>query len=372
MNSLDAAADVGEPAKPALVETPGLIERAQQWCLDVVGRVLRLLGKGFLVAVKIGLMLAVAVLTYAMLYWVLVPQRLYERPLHFNFQLRDEDGALQPPTAVARFGEGPAHKRLLHAGQMIDAVVELELPETPENREAGLFMVELELLSGDNETLARASRPCMLRYRSPLHALMRTLAFSTLLLSGLLDEAQRLRVHFEEGFLERPEAPLRAVAVRLSDERVQLYSAGLTLVTRMRGLAYGMYHYRAAAFAVGVAGLFAAQAGLLAALRLYRFLHAAAAEAAAEEAAALEGWRGAAAAPPPSRNGRPRGGRAGGAGRGGGGEGGDDGAGTGALERPVPAARGPAFDPRPAASGSLTRRPAPAPAGESEGGTEDG
>ena len=171
------------------------------------------------------LFLGAAVVLYTILYRLLVPEVEHQYPLYFDFSQalylkealkngntyplgESKQLALELPNTIVALTDQDA---FLTRGISYRTSIFLELPETQENFDAGIFMVSLCLADGrpaverrcqrgetqtpilEGECTCR-QRPASLRYRSwPLRVARSTLFFLPLLW-GLVDETQTITV----------------------------------------------------------------------------------------------------------------------------------------------------------------------------------
>lgn len=198
-----------------------------------------------------------AVCAYLMVYRVVVPDASHVVPIHFAF----DDGV--PPVADVALGEP-----IMAPGHTYSISLQLEMPESAPNCDAGNFMVELSVHgAAPNATLAAARRPTILRFRSRLVHSMWTVAFLPLLLLGRAEERQTLSVPLLELFDNPRKGPAVRARVRLSKPGLQLYSARLRVDAVFRGLSYYMHTHRVATALVSVSAIVFVQFVLIAMLQ---------------------------------------------------------------------------------------------------------
>jgi seipin len=89
-------------------------------------------------------------------------------------------------------------------GQPYKVVVELELPESPQNMGAGMFLVCGELRDDQGVGIERSCRSAILHYKSTLHNLIATLMYTPFLLMGSAEEKQLIGIELFSGFTEHP------------------------------------------------------------------------------------------------------------------------------------------------------------------------
>ncbi|OJD40448.1 hec ndc80p family protein [Diplodia corticola] len=261
----------------------------------------------------------VAIASYSVFYFAYVPYRGFTVPVHLQYpsssaitspqqqnanananarsfaELRDElclglsssekrDGRRRSEGDVAAYhpwGTAAGIRQWLVADQRYDVRVELDMPRTRANREAGNFMVELALLgpagatatatagsgivgaygeggggagAGDgvgkkkeDVVLAVSRRPAILTWYSDVVENVNKAVEMPWYLLGWRREAERLvvgmmeGVRFERGWGNVPEAlrvELRAV------ERLQVYAVRVMFEAKLQGLRYLMYNFR--------------------------------------------------------------------------------------------------------------------------------
>lgn len=150
------------------------------------------------------------------------------------------------------------------SAQRYDVYVELSLPRTPQNQEAGNFMLEALMYAGESlvdpikdtlvpgaanadNLLARSRRPAILAYRSPTVDKLYKLTELHWYLLGWRKEAETLKVtmfesvEFARGWRNVPST--MTVQVQ-STNKMQIYSAKAVFRARFRGLRWLMYNHR--------------------------------------------------------------------------------------------------------------------------------
>uniref|UniRef100_A0A8U8BUB2 Seipin n=1 Tax=Geospiza parvula TaxID=87175 RepID=A0A8U8BUB2_GEOPR len=202
------------------------------------------------------LLLWAAVFLYGSFYWAYLPADAVLRPLHLGFRSDCERPGPElcsfPTANVSLLGEH--REKVLLYGQLYRISLELELPESPVNRELGMFMVGLSLYGQGGKTLARSERAAMLHYRSRLLRALHTAAFAGLFLSGFAEQSQTLELELMGRYREDPYSPTAGALVEIRSRRVQLYGARLRVHAHFSGLRYLLYHFPLTSAVVGVAG----------------------------------------------------------------------------------------------------------------------
>ncbi|KAK8194521.1 putative adipose-regulatory protein-domain-containing protein, partial [Phyllosticta paracitricarpa] len=234
-------------------------------------------------------LLVTALLAYGLFYYAYIPTRGFSIPVHLQFNpapggpahpsQHDETYNYYPgqltyhPFGTAHLRAGPSGdgSHRLVSQQAYDVRIELRMPRTRRNREAGNFMVEVELFGPvrpgartnpgwsmvpsarsapaveGRDVLARERRPAILTYYSPpVEHVIKALELPMYLV-GWRREAETLEVpmmeavRFERGWRNLPEV----VRVEVQAvERVQVYGCTVVFEARLQGLRYIMYNYR--------------------------------------------------------------------------------------------------------------------------------
>lgn len=225
-------------------------------------------------------LLALATAAYTLFYWSYVPRIGFERTIHLQF-----DNVYRPHEqlhnkVIARTKEHPypygsvSLVPELVAGQGYDVVVELDMPRTRDNRDAGNFMLEVTMLAAHDRrstatdsildsaqwgmiptsardeagtVLAKSRRPAMVPYRSWVVDYIHTAKSLPWYFFNLREEKDKLRVPvFDRVSFGKGRAGLPAtlhLEVQ-STHRLQIYSAVAHFRARFTGLRWIMYNHR--------------------------------------------------------------------------------------------------------------------------------
>ncbi|XP_062368052.1 seipin isoform X2 [Cinclus cinclus] len=188
----------GFPPPPGLTWGVQVLRGAQ-----VLRRALLRAGLGLSLAL---LLLWASLFLYGSFYWAYLPAAAVLRPLHLGFRSDCDSPGPElcsfPSANVSLLGEH--REKVLLYGQLYRISVELELPESPVNRELGMFMVTLSCYGSGGRTLATAARSAMLHYRSRLLRALHTAAFAGLFLSGFAEQSQTLELELMGRYREDP------------------------------------------------------------------------------------------------------------------------------------------------------------------------
>ena len=227
---------------------------------------------------------ALAVFSYIVLYWLLIPSLHYERPLYFDYS------ASSTPTAIINLDEDyqwylfdlPSDLTLqqqsnLRAHEMYDITINLHLPRKSSMHDIGNVMVKLSLYScpdpesdgfsahrlHDEDTrdrfefvssdkwqthygwklLRKSSRPILLEYESSLIRFIRKLICFVPYCLGLWSEDLYLQIPIINGFYEDARSPSCAAIVQLSSPNFHTYDGSVYFDIQLQGIKYLLYHW---------------------------------------------------------------------------------------------------------------------------------
>ncbi|PSK55925.1 Seipin [Elsinoe australis] len=278
---------------------------------------------------------ACAVVAYVLFYWSYIPRIGFTRDIHLQFDplpiecrsylghvsnyattqyIPPITGATPPPQSKSEtnvqlstrcagtpspWGTAPISPEVI-SQQAYDVVVELTMPRTPLNAEAGNFMVDARLLSSPAATdsipsyvnnydpfapassssqpenpLAHARRPALLPYQPPLVTLFSAFTALPRYVLGLPTSTVSLRVPLftKVSFPRGRRAVPSQIHIQLqnpSGVQLQVYDLQVHFRARFTGLRYLMYNFRTASACVFVSAFFIAE--MVAAAIVYGFL----------------------------------------------------------------------------------------------------
>ncbi|XP_017483445.1 PREDICTED: seipin isoform X1 [Rhagoletis zephyria] len=208
---------------------------------EKVGSLKELVLRVGLVAFAVVLIIWIAVFMYVAFYYTYMPAISHTRPVHMQFKSCLDSAT--PCTFPHAHVSLTKKQQLLMVGQAYRVVVQIEMPETPQNLEFGMFMVCGEMR--DNNALLRGQscRSAMMRYRSPLIRAITTWVLSPLFVLGLKEEFQRVPVEIFANYLEERQHPITDVFVEIQSQKIQFYTVSLHIVADFTGLRYIMYNW---------------------------------------------------------------------------------------------------------------------------------
>lgn len=216
-----------------------------------------------LVAVSGSFLFVLAVFAYVLFYNSYIPRIGFERAIHLQFdnvfQTSDAQQNALGVAATYPYGVVPLPSDLI-SGQAYDIMVEMTLPRTPENLNAGNFMLDTSLNGGAKSpelyapttenagtVIARSRRPGILAYRSRIIDLAHRLTQIHWYVLGVRHEIEKVDVKVFDGISFAKGWRNIPTSLRLeiqSVRRMQFYDAKVMFKARFTGLRYFMYNYQ--------------------------------------------------------------------------------------------------------------------------------
>lgn len=206
--------------------------------------------RGGLVGLLTAMIIWISIFLYIAFYYAYMPSISHVRPIHVQFEAcRDGRGLCSFPTADVRLTK---RHQLLMVGQPYKIYIQLEMPESPRNKDLGMFMVCASLRVRSGVEVNKACRSAMLHYRSPLLETLSTITFSPFMVLGQTEEKQSVLVELFSDFEEDQNQPVTDVKVEIQTRFVELYSATMLIHAHLTGLRYLMFHWPILSAAVGI------------------------------------------------------------------------------------------------------------------------
>ncbi|KAK7790997.1 hypothetical protein R5R35_011456 [Gryllus longicercus] len=206
--------------------------------------------KGGILAFVAAVIIWIAIFLYIAFYNTYMPSIFHSRPVHLQFKSCDEEkGICSFPAAHVRLTR---KQQLLMVGQSYKIHVNLEMPESPANKELGMFMTCAEMRGKNGMLIDSSCRSAMLHYRSGLLHLIKTLVMSPMLIYGTSEEKQTVTIELFSDFEEDQNHPVTNIYVEIQSRYIELYSATLEIYAHFTGLRYLMFHWPVLSAAVGI------------------------------------------------------------------------------------------------------------------------
>lgn len=136
-------------------------------------------------------------------------------------------------------------------GQPYRVSVNIDMPESEQNLELGMFMVCAEMRDQTTKLLNHACRSAMLHYRSKLARTITTLVLSPLIVLGVKEETQHIPVELFTSYEDDLTNPVTDVFVEIQTKKIQFYSVKLHITANFTGLRYIMFHWPILSASIG-------------------------------------------------------------------------------------------------------------------------
>ncbi|XP_017780243.1 PREDICTED: seipin isoform X2 [Nicrophorus vespilloides] len=210
--------------------------------------------KGTVVAFITTVLVWLSVFMYLAFYYTYVPSVAHERPVHLKFTPRDnianykENG---PHSYLNAHVELTNRQQLLMMGQPYKVFLDLEMPESPVNKELGMFMVCTQF-HGKKSLIAQSCRSAMLEYRSPLLQFLYTIVYSPFFLFGAAQEKQKLHIELFSNYEEQTGPAVTDVYIEIQSMYIELYSAKFLINAEFTGLRYFMFNWPVLSAIIGI------------------------------------------------------------------------------------------------------------------------
>ncbi|XP_014474888.1 PREDICTED: seipin isoform X1 [Dinoponera quadriceps] len=206
--------------------------------------------RGAIIVVCAIFVIWLSVFLYTAFYYTYMPSMSYVRPVHLQFKSCDEEkGICSFPSAHVQLTN---KQQLLMIGQAYKVNLHLEMPESPANRELGMFMVCAQLRSRDGFLVDHSCRSTMLHYRSTLLHALTTLTFSPMMIFGNVEEKQDVVLELFGNFEEDQSHPVTIIYIQIQSRHIEFYSASLMINAHLTGLRYLMFHWPTLSAIVGI------------------------------------------------------------------------------------------------------------------------
>jgi len=201
----------------------------------------------------LSLILTLSVFSYIALYSWVMPSEIHEEDVNFQFSdCPDRAGPCSYPNLTIQLDPRRHHLML---GQPYTIALELELPDSPQNQELGMFMSCLKMSGKHGEQLFLTCRSSLLQFRSSLLRTLETIVFCPLLLCRASAERQLLGVTYTNNYKEIPSSQADTIFIEIKSKFLQIYSGRLRLHPQLYGLRRLMYHHSWVSSFIGILSL---------------------------------------------------------------------------------------------------------------------
>uniref|UniRef100_A0A1A9V2Z0 Seipin n=1 Tax=Glossina austeni TaxID=7395 RepID=A0A1A9V2Z0_GLOAU len=194
-----------------------------------------------LIAFAVVLIIWTAVFMYVVFYYAYMPPISHTRPVYMQFKTCIDTST--PCTFPHAHVSLTKKQQLLMVGQAYRVLINIDMPESPQNLDLGMFMVCAEMRDFESMLRGHSCRSAMLRYRSPLIRTISTWALSPLFVLGLKEEYQQVSVEIFPQYLEQRQHPITDVYVEIQSQKIEFYTVSLHIIADFTGVRYIMYNW---------------------------------------------------------------------------------------------------------------------------------
>lgn len=229
------------------------IELSKSRAQTGVNNIKDVLFRGSVIALITALLVWLSIFMYVAFYYAYVPSIAHEKPIHLGFESCDKWDIHK---SICSFPSGKVQltdkQRLLMSGQPYKVFLDLEMPESPTNRELGMFMVCVDFYGPDEKIITKSCRSAMLHYRGFFLEHLYKLIFSPFFVFGNMEEKQTLHIELFSSYVETYDQQVTKVFIEIQTKYIELYSAKFSINANFAGLRYIMFHWPILSAAIGI------------------------------------------------------------------------------------------------------------------------
>ncbi|GFN73696.1 seipin [Plakobranchus ocellatus] len=153
-------------------------------------------------------------------------------------------GVCSFPTAnVSFWNDEGTLQEFLGPGQAYSVKLTLEVPESPRNRNLGMFLVAVNMFDISGVVSYTAERSTMLRYNSIITRVIDLIGWLPLYFFGFKENKQFISVLMFPHLVDNYYHPSVGATVEIRSHEVEIYSCILTLSAKFSGLKYYLYYW---------------------------------------------------------------------------------------------------------------------------------
>lgn len=202
------------------------------------------------IAVGVIFIFWISIFLYIAFYYSHMPNMSHVRPVHLQFKSCDKQkGICSFPSAHVQLTR---KQQILMVGQPYKINLHLEMPESPANKELGMFMICAQLRSREGHLVDHTCRSTMLHFRSTLLQMLTTLTFSPLMIFGNAEEKQDVTLELFSNFEEDQNHPVTHIFIEIQSQHIEFYSATLMVNAHLSGIRYIMFNWPILSTIIGI------------------------------------------------------------------------------------------------------------------------
>lgn len=217
-----------------------LTEAGQQRASNLLASTSRILYNYIATLLTSVLILAISIFLYGTFYYAYMPLEVHEEPVNLQFEAcMDSKGLCSYPNASVDIGQ---NIRLM-AGQPYSITLVLDVPDSFNNQELGMFMSCMHVMGKSKKLLHSSCKSASLEFRSDLLRTLETVVYSPMLLIGTSSQKQRIHIQYFRRYLDDTFDPAAKAVLEIKSKFIQVYSSRLIVHAEFSGLRHIMYHH---------------------------------------------------------------------------------------------------------------------------------
>eukprot|EP00092_Neocalanus_flemingeri_P013758 GFUD01014838.1.p1 GENE.GFUD01014838.1~~GFUD01014838.1.p1 ORF type:complete len:330 (+),score=89.62 GFUD01014838.1:81-992(+) len=186
---------------------------------------------------------------YATFYYAYMPAKLFEEELSIQFSsCPTSPGQCTYPNATVKID--PKRFRLV-PGQSYSVGVTMELPHSPVNKELGMFLSCLQVISS-GKMVNKVCRSSILEFRSNMLRVLDDLILFPFLVFGSHVPRQNVKVLYYRDFIDDSYNPAEEMVVEIQSNFIQIYSSKLEIHAQFSGLRHVMHQFPISSSLIGI------------------------------------------------------------------------------------------------------------------------
>ncbi|XP_016132939.1 BSCL2 lipid droplet biogenesis associated, seipin, like isoform X4 [Sinocyclocheilus grahami] len=186
----------------------------------------------------------VALFLYGSFYYSFIPTANFITPVYFFYSRTDcpspHHSVCSFPVANVSLLKNGKHQVMTY-GQPYRITLELEMPESPANRELGMFLVKMTPYSKAGQIVDISARSAL-----------GTVVFSPMLLTGASEQKQSVIVELYSEFKDDSYNPTVGAIIEIHSQHIQIYRAHLYVFAHFTGIRYLLYRFPLISALIGV------------------------------------------------------------------------------------------------------------------------
>ncbi|KAH9494408.1 Berardinelli-Seip congenital lipodystrophy 2 (seipin) [Bulinus truncatus] len=132
---------------------------------------------------------------------------------------------------------------VLTVGQAYTVDVELEIPDSPANRDLGMFLVVVQMYDRTGHVSLTTQRSVMVKYRSIILRMLDLLLWIPFYFLGISEQKHNILVNMFTHYVDDYYHPSVGATVEVYSHKIEIYSATIKFAAKFSGLKYFLYHW---------------------------------------------------------------------------------------------------------------------------------